>query len=104
MQAGIDDRAAVRIQVGRMLRYAGLALALAAGLASAANPSAVAAMADCDAESFARILQPVPAGNSAGPSFDSRAYWLDRRLLKWPGADGASNYKLYHSADAQLGF
>ncbi|MRV71249.1 pullulanase-type alpha-1,6-glucosidase [Duganella sp. FT92W] len=34
---------------------------------------------------------------AAAANYDARAIWLDRKLLKWPGADTAATYKLYHS-------
>ncbi|NGZ87869.1 pullulanase-type alpha-1,6-glucosidase [Duganella aceris] len=68
----------------------GGALALTC-LGAAAAPS----LADCDGP-FATTLQ-------AAPATDARAYWLNRRIIKWPGADaGAGVFKLYYSASAQL--
>ncbi|ELX10492.1 pullulanase PulA [Janthinobacterium sp. HH01] len=70
----------------------GGALALAFGGASAADNAALAA---CDGP-FATVLQ-------ANAAADARAYWLNRQLIKWPGADAAGGaFKLYHSASASL--
>lgn len=69
----------------------GGALALTC-LAAAAAPAA--SLADCDGP-FATTLQ-------AAPAADARAYWLNRQIIKWPGADSAGVFKLYYSATAQL--
>ena len=61
----------------------GGALALAC-LAASAEP----VLADCDG-AFATPLH-------AAPATDARAYWLNRQLIKWPGADaGKGAFKLY---------
>ena len=68
----------------------GGALALAC-LAASAEP----VLADCDG-AFATPLH-------AAPATDARAYWLNRQLIKWPGADaGKGAFKLYYSANALL--
>jgi pullulanase-type alpha-1,6-glucosidase len=74
----------------------GGALALTCLTAAAAPSPAVAdaTLAACDGP-FAIVLQ-------AAPAADARAYWLDRQIIKWPGADGAGVFKLYYSATAQL--
>ncbi|MYM88058.1 pullulanase-type alpha-1,6-glucosidase [Rugamonas sp. FT82W] len=70
----------------------GGALALSCAAAAAADAATLAA---CDGP-FATILQPAVAA-------DARAYWLNRQLIKWPGADAAGGtFKLYHSASASL--
>jgi pullulanase/glycogen debranching enzyme len=57
--------------------------------------SAAPVLADCNG-GFATTLH-------AAPASEARAYWLNRQLLKWPGADGAGGvFKLYFSATAQL--
>ncbi|WP_246099347.1 alpha-1,6-glucosidase domain-containing protein [Methylibium rhizosphaerae] len=33
---------------------------------------------------------------------DAKAYWLDKRLIKWPRVDGSGVFKLYHSARGQI--
>ncbi len=72
--------------------------ALVALTCAAAN--AAPTIADCDG-AFATVLQAgaVPA---AATAMDARAYWLDRQLIQWPGADSTGNVKLYYSATAQL--
>ena len=70
----------------------GGALALACVAAAAADNAALAA---CDGP-FATTLQ-------ANVAADARAYWLNRQLIKWPGADAAGGaFKLYYSASASL--
>jgi len=57
--------------------------------------SAAPVLADCDG-AFATPLH-------AAPATDARAYWLNRQLIKWPGADAANGaFKLYYSANARL--
>ncbi len=75
---------------------------LLAMLLSSAAVAAVprdALRAACDASDVATVLHP-----AAEPARDARAYWLDRRLIQWPGAktDGAVRFRLYHSATARL--
>jgi pullulanase len=77
-------RRAARVSVGA-------ALALTC-LAAAAVPNAT--LGACDGP-FATVLQ-------AAPAADARAYWLNRQIIKWPGADNAGIFKLYYSATAQL--
>src|SRR5450830_736033 len=68
----------------------GGALALTCFTASAAP-----VLADCDGP-FASPLH-------AAPATDARAYWLNRQLIKWPGADASRGvFKLYYSANALL--
>ncbi|MCW7537325.1 DUF3372 domain-containing protein [Aquabacterium sp. A7-Y] len=33
---------------------------------------------------------------------EARAYWLNRQLLQWPGADSTGIFKLYHSKNGQI--
>ena len=66
----------------------------AACLASIA--SAAAPIEACDAASFQTVLHAGPA------QYDARAVWLNAALIKWPGADAASSFKLYHSATAAI--
>jgi len=70
----------------------GTGFALTSFAAEVSNSPAIAA---CDAP-FETVLNKAAAG-------DARAYWLNRELIKWPGADaGAGQFKLYFSATAQL--
>ena len=76
---------------GKRVAVIGLGGALALScLTAAAAPS----LADCDGP-FATTLH-------AAPAVDARAYWLDRQLIKWPGAAADGVFKLYFSATAQL--
>lgn len=57
--------------------------------------SATPALADCDG--------PFAAPLHAAPTVDARAYWLNRQLIKWPGADASRGvFKLYYSSNALL--
>ncbi len=60
---------------------------------------AYAPHAACDAIDTATVLHP-----AAEPARDARAYWLDRRLIQWPGVHLApkQRFLLYASANAQL--
>jgi pullulanase/glycogen debranching enzyme len=66
--------------------------ALLCGFAAAAEVP----LAACDSPSFQTVL------HGPGQSFESRAVWLDRRLAKWPGADGSGVFKLYHSPNGSI--
>ena len=71
----------------RVSLYGATALCLiTAGHAAAANPLAM-----CDA-AYQTVVSPAPA------RLEARAVWLNRQLLKWPGADTGAIFKLYHSA------
>jgi pullulanase len=59
---------------------------LACGAAHAAIPPDA-----CASKTF-QIVQHPAAGR-----FDARAVWLDRRLVKWPGAGGGGTFRVYHS-------
>lgn len=73
-----------------------LALCLPAHPASAQAPPPPRTA--CDAEPAQRVLHPAPAA----PVLEARAVWLDRRLLRWPGAPAGARYRLYHSAQAVI--
>lgn len=62
------------------------ATALFASHARAAIPTT-----SCDSASF-QIVQ-----HKAAASFDARAVWLDKRLLRWPGAAPGGEFRLYYS-------
>ena len=86
----------------RIPRLRGLAASLAfAALGGLATPGVAATLdtAPCDAEAFATVLHAAPDSPSA-----AGAYWLDRRLLQWPGqvADDGSRFRLHHSADGGI--
>ncbi|WP_394000959.1 pullulanase-type alpha-1,6-glucosidase [Luteimonas sp. WGS1318] len=71
--------------------------AFACGAAIASPPQ----RDDCDAPAFARTLHPVPAD---APVHAARAHWLNRHLIRWPGAAPATDtrFRLYHAANATL--
>jgi pullulanase-type alpha-1,6-glucosidase len=79
--------------------YVGGAMTFTCLAAVAAPASGEAMLAACDGP-FATVLQ-------QAPTTDSRAYWLNRQLIKWPGAQpGADNaggrFRLYYSSSAQV--
>ena len=82
-------RRAVGVSVG-----GALALACLAATATPSPAPAEASLAACNGP-FATVLH-------AAPVADARAYWLNRQIIKWPGADSAGVFKLYYSATAQL--
>ncbi len=51
----------------------------------------------CDAADRATVLHP-----AAEPARDARAYWLDRRLIQWPGVADGGRFRLYASATGAL--
>lgn len=82
-----------------------LAIASMNGAALAAYPPASdSLLADCDSPDFARVLEPaIGRGDGDRRGADSRAYWIDGNLLKWPGArDDGSVYRLVASTHARL--
>ena len=60
-------------------------LLLCMGLLTALLPLPGLATEACDRAGFETVLQPL-----AGPAIEAQAYWLDRRLLQWPGHAGAA--------------
>ena len=71
-----------------------LALSFAA---PALRASGAPALADCDAASRWRVLEP-----AADARVDARAYWLDARMLRWPGKPVGGIYTLAWSTRAAL--
>jgi len=69
----------------------GAALVLAAFGAQAQQAQQTIPQSACEAP-HQTVLQ------AAAARYDARAVWLDRTLLKWPGADAGATYKLYYSA------
>ncbi|WP_020651703.1 alpha-1,6-glucosidase domain-containing protein [Massilia niastensis] len=67
------------------LRYA----LLAASLSSTAH--AAVPLEACDSQSFQTVL------HAASNTLEARAVWLDRRLIRWPGATPDGAWRLYHS-------
>ena len=62
---------------------------IAASLSSTAH--AAVPLDACDNPSFQDILQ------ASSTTLEARAIWLDRRLVRWPGAAQDGSYRLYHS-------
>ena len=62
---------------------------IAASLSSSAY--AAVPLEACDSPSFQEVLNP------SGEQLDARAVWLDRRLVRWPGAAQDGAFRLYHS-------
>jgi pullulanase len=72
------------------------------GVAMARVAAETPVQADCDAPAHATLLHA-----AADTTTDARAYWLDRRQLRWPQTEGRSlgrpgRFRLYHSAAARL--
>jgi len=71
-----------------------VALLASTGAHAAITPDA------CESSAFQIVQSPSAA------SFDARAVWLDKRLLKWPGADPVAKpgavFKLYHSPSGTI--
>jgi pullulanase/glycogen debranching enzyme len=67
-------------------------------LAASLSTTAYAAvpLATCDSPDFQEVLQ----ANSE--QLDARAVWLDKRLVRWPGAAADARYRLYHSPSAAI--
>lgn len=63
--------------------------------------SSEAATDPCDKEDFQTVLQAAPSLPGQGV-VESRAYWLNGHLLKWPQVDGRGRFKLYHSANGRI--
>ena len=53
----------------------------------------------CDRAANQEVLQ---ATKPDAPHRGAKAVWLNRWLLKWPGVDGAGNFRLYHSAQGRI--
>lgn len=67
---------------------------LAASLSSTAY--AAIPLATCDSPAFQQVL------NASSARLDARAVWLDRQLVRWPGAASDGVYRLYHSPTATI--
>jgi len=63
---------------------------LAGGAHAAVTPDA------CESSAFQINQHPAAA------SFDARAVWLDKRLIKWPGADPGAVFRLYYAPNGAL--
>jgi pullulanase len=72
-----------------------LQLALVAASLSQLTYAAVP-LATCDSPAFQEVLA------ASDVKLDARAVWLDRRLVRWPGAAPDGVYRLYHSPVAGI--
>lgn len=89
--------AAARHRVLRALLAAAFVCSAAKPAAARAVETGAQALADCNAAGVAR-----PLHASTGPAHDARAYWLDARSLRWPGAARDGRVRLYASATGAL--
>ncbi|WP_036139128.1 alpha-1,6-glucosidase domain-containing protein [Aerolutibacter daejeonensis] len=71
----------------------GVVLAAPHAVAAAPAPS----LADCNAETHARVLVPAPTA-----ALPATAHWLDATRLQWPQRDGTGRFRLYHSRDGHI--
>ena len=67
-----------------------------------AAPHAVSAapapgLADCNADTHARVLVPAPTA-----ALPATAHWLDGTRLQWPQRDATGRFRLYHSRDGRI--
>ncbi|MES2075198.1 MAG: alpha-1,6-glucosidase domain-containing protein [Pseudomonadota bacterium] len=85
-------KSALALSLGGVLTIGGLA----AHAANAGTSGTIGApgLNSCAAP-FATVLR-------ASSASDARAYWLNRQLIRWPGANAAGSFKLYYSATGQL--
>jgi len=67
-----------------------LHIALVAALLSSTAHAAIP-LAACDDPGFQQVL------DASHATLDARAVWLDRRLVRWPGATAEGRYRLYHA-------
>ena len=74
---------------------------IAAGWPWAAHASDLQELqrAACDAPDHATRLQ---ASAAAAGDDQAAAYWLDSRILRWPGKPADGRYRLYHAEEATL--
>ena len=73
-------------------------LALCGAACAQASDARPASRQDCDAPAFATTL----VAAAQGGVVPARAHWLDRRLLRWPGAADTGRFRLYHARNATL--
>ena len=67
---------------------------VAASLSSTAY--AAVPLDTCDSPDFQQVL------NASNDQLEARAVWLDRQLVRWPGAAPDASYRLYHSPSAGI--
>jgi pullulanase/glycogen debranching enzyme len=66
-------------------------------LTGAARPAPPPTLADCDADTHARVLLPAPASG-----LPASAHWLDATRLQWPGREATGRFRLYHSRGGHI--
>ncbi len=76
-------------------------------LVSGMHMATAAVLGDaCNTAHFQTTLHHSPGATStntgAQAPVQSRAYWLNRHLIKWPGVDAADRFKLYHSVKGSI--
>ena len=67
---------------------------VAASLSSTAY--AAVPLETCNSAGFQEVLQ------AGGEQREARAVWLDKRLVRWPGAPASASFRLYHSPAASI--
>jgi pullulanase/glycogen debranching enzyme len=80
---------------------------LSTALLSPVRIAAILALATSAPIAYADITLDACDGPSSSPhalyrfatTYDAHAVWLDRRLIRWPGADPQARFKLYYSPD-----
>lgn len=72
---------------------AGLAMAAMTNLATASTSEQLEV---CNGPGFQTPLQ------ASSKPIQAQAYWLDRRLSKWPGTQDQANFKLYYSHSGKI--
>ncbi len=58
----------------------------------------ISSRSDCDSSAFATTIWP---GAASAPAA-SRAVWLNKQIIRWPGVDANGTFKLYYSGTAQI--
>jgi len=75
-----------------------LPILLCGAACAQANEPSPARPRDCDTPGFATTLVAAAETNVV----PARAHWLDRRLVRWPGAAREGRFRLYHARHATL--
>ena len=81
----------------------GATAAAATASASHTQPAFAALLAACNARTLQTVLHPSPPSITAQLASPApQAVWLNRQLLRWPGATQDGQFKLYQSRTGQL--
>lgn len=70
--------------------------ASADGEAAINNSASNTVLDQCNLDDYQTVLQAAPT------SYESRAYWLNRQVAKWPGIKSTGKFSLYYSAAGQI--